>query len=484
MNYSKYSLNKKNYSKLRKILNGGNTGDLILDLNSHSKHFFVDIDLEPIFKFGGKNSDRLILPHAGTGIVHSIFEHVFSNIRRDFKRILLLSTNHSGRKNYQSSFKSISKPKINLEMIPGIDIDNKEFLIEHSFLSVLPFIAKFDLPTSIIVIGNHRKNFDLIKNILSHNTGDVLLIANTDLLHCGKNFNSMCPSIDEYNEKTINKILNARTDFELESMCGSNCIKMFLGLINDTIDNISRTYFDSIYSSSDKIIKAKDSSVGYVGISYVPNSNIMIQDNYADILKLPRMIIEDKTTEKSFGQRLSKTDKLTIIESFKTKHKINYFIKINDVNGIFVTIMKNNKLAGCIGSFNLIGDIINTVLDRTLESAFNDTRFEPLKTEDARSNVLKYKINFLKKPYVIGNKINNIVSGMKIGLHGIIIYFGDGSVATYLPSVMHDLGITQKNLNQTVNLLVKSLAHKSGTSDMNRIKKIELYEGIEFEDKS
>jgi AmmeMemoRadiSam system protein B len=518
MNRSKYLCNKKNYTKLKATLNGGVfSSDFILDLNTHTKRFFIDIDFEPTFKFGNKNSDRLILPHAGTKIIRSIFEHVFSNIRRDFKRIILLSTNHSNRKNYQSSFKSILKPKINLETIDGIDIDNKEFLVEHSFLSVLPFIAKFNLPTSIVVIGNHRKDLDLIKNTLerigdtvgTEKMSDTLLIANTDLLHCGKNFDSICPSIDEYNEKTIENILNMQTDFEIESMCGSNCIKMFLSLINNTKGTntkntntnntntnntkFTHTYFDTIYSSSDKILRDKDSSVGYVGITYMKNGKDHNtnqdnyqhnQDNYQDILKLPKMIISDKILERYFGQRLSTSDKLKIIDQFKSDHKINYFIQINNVNGIFVTIMKNGKLAGCIGTFNLIGDIINTVLDRTLETAFNDTRFEPLNIEDVRSNVLTYKINFLKKPFVIGNKISDIVSTMNIGTHGITIHFGDGSAATYLPSVMRDLGITQRNLHQTVNELIKSLAKKSGTRDMSSIKKIELYEGIEFEDMS
>jgi uncharacterized protein (TIGR00296 family)/AmmeMemoRadiSam system protein B len=465
MSIKDYTNNKSNYLAIKSTE---------LDIKSHPKYYFTNINWKPQFQFGTKSDNSLILPHAGINIVNPIFEFVFSNIKRDFTNIIILSTNHSANGNFQCSYQKIKDFNINLKIIDGIEINNSKFLNEHSYLSVLPYVAKFEIPVSIIVVGEYNeKDIELIYDNISPNT---LLIANTDLLHCGEGYGESCPvspSVDSYNHDTINRILQGDDYYEESSMCGTNCIKTMIKLLIKRNLN----FFSFLYTSSDKLLNKKDSSVGYVGINYNNSPN---KDNYEELLRLPRLLIESDLLRNHYGKRLSPSDKINIIDKFKVRHNIKYIVDIFNISGIFVTITKGDKLAGCIGTFELIDDIINTILDRTLETAFNDTRFDPIKKEYL--NLYKYKINFLEVPFSIGAKSSDIITKLKIGKHGITIHFKDGASATYLPSVLSELGISQQNLNSTVNNLIKSLANKSGTNNWKEIKKIELYNGIEYDE--
>jgi len=281
-------------------------------------------------------------------------------------------------------------------------------------------------------------------------------------------YDTICHDKDNYNKKTINKIVNSFTNIEPDRMCGVSCIQTFLALVK------SNRYFDYIYTTSDRLIKnSVDSSVGYTGISYI---NDFGKSNFKFLLNLPNELISSNFLMDQFGKRLGPQKKQSIITQFKSYYKIEYELYIRNIQGIFVTIIDNNELQGCIGTFELIGDIIDTILDRTLESAFNDTRFEPIVNKK-----YTYAINFISKSFKIGNQITDIVKNLKVGKHGIIIYFSDGANATYLPSVLNIIGITQDNLKYTVNKLVKSLADKAGTVNITQISMIELYDGIEYD---
>ena len=164
-----------------------------------------------------------------------------------------------------------------------------------------------------------------------------------------------------------------------------------------------------------------------------------------------------------------------IINFRKFINNQNYLI-INNISGLFITIEKNNNLRGCIGLFKLNTDIIDTILYLSYQSAFNDTRFNPI-TIDEIDN-LTYKITYLKTPYIVSLK--NLFDEFIIGLHGITIYFKKNKYATYLASVMIDYFKMTPNMKldlKSFDIIKKSLQIKSG-SDNDNIIKIELYECI------
>jgi AMMECR1 domain-containing protein len=164
-----------------------------------------------------------------------------------------------------------------------------------------------------------------------------------------------------------------------------------------------------------------------------------------------------------------------IIEAFRRIH--NPQISMRDVSGIFVTIEKDGQLRGCIGTFELIGDLLNTILDRTIQTAFNDSRFSMITKDEyeSKSNPSSwhYKINFLGKPFAI--EPNEIPSKLIVGLHGITAIFDNNRSATYLASVLPEsFGVTQENLQTKIDEIIKSLRDKAGSS--SPLVGVELYE--------
>ena len=101
---------------------------------------------------------------------------------------------------------------------------------------------------------------------------------------------------------------------------------------------------------------------------------------------------------------------------------------------LFVTLMKDGQLAGCIGNFDQNAKLGANIANMAISAATKDSRFKPLTKEDIPK--LKVEINLLNNFEKIQDPMDFIV-----GKHGITIHFnevkGDGKDmgATYLPEV-------------------------------------------------
>ncbi len=436
----KYLKYKNKYLNLQNII-GGN---------------FIDPSYPPDFNFGNKNTLGLLLPHAGSKYIKSIMDYTFSDINIDnFKKIIILSTNHHNKDNYEI-------------------IKKYEEYEEHSFQSIIPYInkIKIDKNVKIYVIGSFDEDF-----INKLDLSDSLIIGNTDLLHCGPNYNNKCPeNIFDYNNKIINNITN--NSLTNNDICGYAATQTFLFIIN----KLNLKYVEHVYNSSDKITHLdeldkidKINSVGYVGILYNQTGQADLLNNKY-ILTIPKSFIDYIFNNNDNIQNIIKSE---LIKSFRKYIKNSNYLLIKDINGIFVTINKNNSLRGCIGTFNLQGDIIDTILNMTYNSAFQDSRFDKLTKEEIY--YLTYKINFLKNPFEV-NIINNfteVIEKFIVGLHGITVFF-NATHSTYLASVMIEhFNLKPGKLNlEELNKIIISLKNKANTTE--DITRIELYECIEI----
>lgn len=413
-------------------------------IKNHNKPYFLNESFPPNFKTGSKNVSSLLVPHAGSAFVKEILDFAFDKINiKPFNKVILLTTNHSTRDNFQ-----MDNPiqRIKLNQIRGIPTSQPFFKREHSYLSILPYLEKIGYPCSIVAVGEFSIH---LVQLIEAEMDRALLIVNTDLLHCGPNYSVECPvNTKKTNLDIIRKIVAGKKIFPKE-MCGFPAVQLFL----EIIWRRNYQYTEYIYTSSDIQSNNRTNSVGYAGILFDKDEpNI---EYYKQFQSLPKMTLE------SFLRRNGDVP----------SHKLSVFIR--DVEGIFTTIYKDGKLRGCIGTFNLLGDLNETIANRTITSASQDGRFAPIKKSELPR--LTYKINFLKKPVVSG------INKMKVGTHGITIYFKDGRSATYLASVLPEsFGInSKKKLMDNFNTIRDSLQEKSGASTKN-IDFIEIYECIEI----
>jgi len=431
----------------------------VLDIETHQSKNFLDLDQQIDIQHGSKPVSACIVPHAGSMYVKQIMDYVFSDLDvSKISNVVLLTTNHQNKSNYhliagsiRFGNKTISLKHISSSAFALFESDIEFFRSEHSYLSVLPYLHFIARPVYVFSIGSATPDaITAIRQICSDSS--TLIIGNTDLLHCGPNYGNACPAdIESYNSRTIQHIIkNKPADLDPESMCGLHTIRTFMELSDHMM------YMDYMYSSSDKMQKQHDeNSVGYVGILYIRKSYLM---------SFPRKLMEFM-----FENNLDTYDTASIIKKFREHNDPKIFMR--DVSGIFVTIEKNNELRGCIGTFELIGDLLNTILDRTIQSAFNDSRFDRITRNELP--LLSYKINFLGEPFKINP--NEIPSKLIVGLHGITAIFDNNRSATYLASVLPEsFGVTQENLQTKIDEIIKSLRDKAGGS--GELKGVELYE--------
>ena len=105
----------------------------------------------------------------------------------------------------------------------------------------------------------------------------------------------------------------------------------------------------------------------------------------------------------------------------------------NEKAGVFVTLKKNGSLRGCIGIIQPTDILARNIITSTRNSALNDHRFPPVRSEEV--DELEIEISILSLPKE--SKLEDI----EIGKHGLIIE-GRGKSSVYLPQVATEQGWT------------------------------------------
>jgi len=104
----------------------------------------------------------------------------------------------------------------------------------------------------------------------------------------------------------------------------------------------------------------------------------------------------------------------------------------------FVTLKKNGKLRGCIGSLIAHQPFFDDLIKNAKNAAFNDPRFPPLTKEEL--DKIDLEISILSEPKLVEyDNIEDLKDKIEIGKNGIILKLGVYQ-ATFLPQVWEDLG--------------------------------------------
>jgi AmmeMemoRadiSam system protein A len=139
--------------------------------------------------------------------------------------------------------------------------------------------------------------------------------------------------------------------------------------------------------------------------------------------------------------------------------------------GVFVTLHKNGKLRGCIGYITATKPLIQLVTDAALASAFQDTRFEPLRREEL--DRVEIEISVLSPPRRIEN-----LEEIEVGKHGIIMRQGFRS-GLLLPQVAEEYGWDRETF--LINTCYK--AGLSGNCWRDPATEIEIFTAIVFNER-
>ncbi len=485
-------------------------------LNSKRKYKYTD---------DNKNNDisGIIVPHAGLEFSGDISFSVYDQLNfNNYDRIIILATHHrqgnyipeTNKYNYDETTFTFNYDEF--DQLQTLIKNDLAFNEEHSWIVHLPFLklANKTNNITIILLGSEYSTelFDKLIEII--NNKKTLLIANTDLFHCGPRYKIDCPTkqidIDKLNISTIKLIEDLKSkELKSDKMCGIHAIKLFINIAK----NKGWTSNEAFYTTSNKDVADTKypilTSVGYASITF---TNLISFDNYnlQNLLRIPRKVFEHNTIREMLGNELSNDNFRKIMSELNERKDLNLDQGYNVSKGIFVTIKnENNQLRGCIGDFNLSHRLGYLIAELTVKSLFYDQRF--YNNRIRQDEELKFSINFLdtpvqyypksnfdilyyfKKGYnMMFNKYdqieayNSIKDTFIIGTHGITLYFGLVRV-TYLAKVLIESFslLEGSKLELTDWRVVKNnLYQKAKIPFDNDITKVELYICDEYDEPS
>lgn len=439
--------------------------------------------------------------------------------------IILLSTNHFVDKNITcinnivnnnnfiiKCYKSSNYPK--LESVSN-DIINKE----HSWKFQLPllkyFIHKYHnenkKPLEIELLLIRHDDIELIKDISNRlvENKKTILIGNSDLSHINGHFGetifgkseNIIERIRIDDARSLAPLLQLNPNKETSSSaCGSAVIKFFLNIILESKElkletNIPKLmiYYNSIQTELIEAFNHTNYDIFNPNMlfkyPYITSKEAGV--GYGALVFFPRIINNKLETLFSNYEQYYMTnycykhlEMLLINRDFKRRPFCINFNNIEVKKGLFITINKSNVLRGCIGTLTKNDSIFSNLYTHTYNSAFNDSRFNPIKKEEFKYLNLYISILDSKKEVSYDFYMKNY----NIGIDGIEIEFSNKKNAFFLPSVGMDIKNENPNMKDEhiKTHLLELLCIKAGINDKNCYKKEDtkyyMYNGHKMKD--
>jgi len=137
--------------------------------------------------------------------------------------------------------------------------------------------------------------------------------------------------------------------------------------------------------------------------------------------------------------------------------------RLKQVQGAFVTLMKNGQLRGCIGNIKGEGPLASTVRDMAIAAASQDPRFSPVKADELKD--IDVEVSVLSPPQQVKD-----ASAIVLGRDGVIVSDGGPHEGVFLPQVATETGWSREQF------LSDLCSEKAGLpEDCWRSPKIALY---------
>jgi len=108
-----------------------------------------------------------------------------------------------------------------------------------------------------------------------------------------------------------------------------------------------------------------------------------------------------------------------------------------EIGACFVTLNKNGRLRGCIGSPEAWRALATDVAENAFRAAFKDPRFAPLKSDETDQLDIHLSVLSPAEPFAFSDEAD-LIAKLRVGEDGLIIE-DHGRRALFLPSVWSQL---------------------------------------------
>ncbi|MFH2219075.1 MAG: AmmeMemoRadiSam system protein B [Pseudomonadota bacterium] len=388
-----------------------------------------------------KTLKALILPHAG--YVYSGWTAAHASLvlsKNRFSKVILLAPDHrvgfrggaiSDVSAYETPLGRImlhpdaAKLRRDFDMFQAIPASDQA---EHSLEVILPFlqhyIGEFTLVPIVLGQCDIHRIAAALDPLIDTNT---LVVASSDLSH-------YLPYSDavEKDRETIRMILNldgGELIKHTDSACGVGPILVLMNLAQQRAWQPILLH----YSNSGDTAGGRDRVVGYSAVAFYGGSSMQQNDSEQKLnsaqgqvlVKLARRTVSERLGQKTEDAKSGALETDLTDMDFQARR------------GTFVTLHKDGRLRGCIGSLAARESILDSVKHNALNAAFHDPRFPPLAADELDS--VDFEVSILTEPQPLEYADSgDLLNKLRPKVDGVIIR-KDAKSATFLPQVWDQL---------------------------------------------
>jgi AmmeMemoRadiSam system protein A len=327
---------------------------------------------------------------------------------------------------------------------------------EHSAEVQVPFLQTVlpDIPLVPVIVGwQSRTNVDAVVKGLEKIAKDnrIVVVATTDLSHF-----ETYKKANAFDNETISVILKgdskrlaAYATTHGDAMCGPATTLAVVSFA----EKMGAEPVLLKYANSGDTAGGKDRVVGYAAIIFVKKDTSKEDEKAA--LSDPGN--PNAESEEEFLNEEDKKELLTLarksVESIVRRKKIHRpqepaSERLKENGAAFVTLHKEGRLRGCIGSMEPLEPLYSTVVRMAAAAATQDSRFPPVRPDELNDIHIEISVNTPLRP----------VSGPEeivLGKHGVVVSKGRRR-GVFLPQVATETGWTKEEF------LSNLCSHKAG----------------------
>ncbi|MEQ8899219.1 MAG: AmmeMemoRadiSam system protein A [Roseovarius sp.] len=343
-------------------------------------------------------------------------------------RIAILSPSH------QHAFTGIALPSQDRYAMPGFDlaidtaardmlvnrdlvhVENAAHDREHGVETQLPFQHQTHSGTPVVPLVIGRAPDEQVAQTVDALAalGDTLFILSSDLSH----FLTL-HAAREHDAKTAKLIETAKPeDLTGAHACGAAAIRGFLLSDHGQGSRLLRLGM----ANSAAVTKDTTRTVGYGAWALFDVTDAILHaDHRTALLKAARQALTSHITK----------CKLPHVETD------SFAPPLQGHGASFVTLQKDGKLRGCIGSLTAHQPLIADVIENTRKSATEDPRFPPVTTEELDHITLKIAVLSPSEPMPVKDEAD-LLARLEPGRDGLILS-DKGRRGVFLPMVWDSL---------------------------------------------
>ena len=371
----------------------------------------------------------LVVPHAGYIYSGPVAAHAYDELwpaRGIVRRVVLLGPVHRvavrglalpGADAFDTPLGTIAidRPALRaLESLPQVVRSDPAHALEHSLEVQLPFLQKVLGEFTLVPLAVGAASVAEVAQVLERLWGaqETLIVVSTDLSHY--HHYERARDVDA---RTLARIAACASDLDHDEACGATPLNGLLAFAR----NRGLIVRQLAACNSGDTAGGRDRVVGYSSFALY-EAMVSLPDAGEVLLSIAKARIE----------RALFSGETTAIQA-----AIEAAAWLRQSGATFVTLKKNGRLRGCIGSLQPLRPLADDIAHNALGAAFRDPRFAPLAAAEWPECSLEVSLLSTPKPVRFADE-DDLLAQIAPGEDGVIIEL-DGRRATFLPQVWESL---------------------------------------------